>query len=149
MQSRPNRIRHRVGFVQHLIVPEPEYPKPRIPQSLIADAISRIVLMLTTIHLDNQTHLKTNEIKHEIKEWMLAAKLEPRHLPATQALPQALFGIRHLTAKRALKPVVNDRTVGLSLHLNSDPDQCDCSLPFMSRRDGIPWDKGRVGVGMG
>jgi hypothetical protein len=23
------------------------------------------------------------------------------------------------------------------------------SLPFMSRRDGIPWDKGRAGVGMG
>jgi hypothetical protein len=51
-----------------------------------------------------------------------------------------------LTAKLALKPVVDDRMVGLSLHLNSDPDQCGYSLPFMSRRDGIPWDKGRAGV---
>ena len=139
MQSYPNRIRHRVCFFQHLIVPKPKDPETCLMQSLIADAIPQAVLMLSTIHLDNQARFQTNEIKHEIHEWMLATELEPRHLPPTQALPQAFLGICHIAAQLALKPVVDDGTVGLSLHWNSTLDQCGYSLPF----------KGRAGVGMG
>jgi hypothetical protein len=64
-------------------------------QTLIANTILLAVLMLTAIHLDNQSHFQAHKVEHKIQEWMLAAEFETRDLPPTQALPQAILGIGH------------------------------------------------------
>jgi hypothetical protein len=91
-------------------------------QSPIANTIMFIVLVLTAIHLDNQLLFQAGKIDHKIQEWMLTAEFETRHLPATQALPQAILGIGHMASQSALQRIADDRLVCLPLHL---------SIPFL------------------
>jgi len=63
------------------------YPKTGRMQALIANAILFAVLMLATIHLNNQPHFQAYKIEHKIQERMLAAEFETLDLPTTQALP--------------------------------------------------------------
>lgn len=107
-QRGPNGLDHGVNFLQYLIVPEPEDSETSLLQSLIANTILVVVLMLTAIHLNNQLLFQAHalhagnapsgagKVKHKIQEWMLAAELETGNLPTTQALPQAILGIGHM-----------------------------------------------------
>ncbi len=116
MQRCPDGFDHGVSFLQHLIVPKPEDRETGLMQSLIANTISFAVLMLATVHLNNQPHFQAGKIEHKIQEWMLATEFETRDLPTTQALPQALFGISQMASQFALKRIIDDRTVCLALH---------------------------------
>ena len=111
-----NGIDYGINFLQHLIVPKPEDTKACIVQDLIANTVASAVLMLAAIHLNNQPHFQANKVEHKIQEWMLATELEARDLPTTQALPQAILCISHVASQSALKRVIDDRAVCLSLH---------------------------------
>ena len=111
-----NGIDYGINFLQHLIVPKPEDTKACIVQDLIANTVASAVLMLAAIHLNNQPHFQANKVEHKIQEWMLATELETRDLPTTQALPQAILCISHVASQSALKRIVDDRAVCLSLH---------------------------------
>ena len=117
MQHFPDSFDHGVNFLQHLIVPKTENPESSLMQSLIANTILFAVLMLAAIHLNNQPHFEAHKVEHKILERMLPAEFETRDLPTTQALPQAILGISHMTSQSALKRIVDDRTVCLPLHL--------------------------------
>ena len=127
-QRGPNDLDHGVNFLQYLIVPEPEDSETSLLQSLIANTILVVVLMLTAIHLNNQLLFPAHalhagnapsgagKVEHKIQEWMLASELETGNLPTAQALPQAILGIGHMASQLALKRIVDDRTVCLALH---------------------------------
>jgi hypothetical protein len=61
--------------------------------------------MLPPICINNQLVLQTHEIEDLITKRLLTAKLETRGLPATQNLPQSLFGIGHFIPQHLLQPI--------------------------------------------
>jgi hypothetical protein len=54
--------------------------------------------MLTTIHLDDQSTLETDEIHDEIANRLLAPELHAGNLPAPERLPEPLLRVGHLAA---------------------------------------------------
>ena len=61
--------------------------------------------MLSPVYLNDQFVFQADKIEDVITKRMLTAKLETRDLPATQNLPQSLFGISRFIPQRLLQPI--------------------------------------------
>jgi hypothetical protein len=105
-------------ITQYLVVPEPEHLKPRLTQNAIAGLISHSSLdVLTTIHLDNELRIETDEVEDVVSIRMLTSKLETINLSSAQMTPKVLLGFSHASAQNALQSPLTNRLVGLASHL--------------------------------
>jgi hypothetical protein len=57
----PNDLNHGIHLFQHLIVPEPQYSISSRTQSLFAQAIMLILLMLATNDFDDQSSFQAHK----------------------------------------------------------------------------------------
>jgi len=70
-----------------------------LEEDVTPTVVSLLPRVLRTVQLDDQLGRQTGEVRNVRSQRVLAP--EPHtQLPATQARPQAAFGIRHPTAKR-------------------------------------------------
>ena len=82
-------------ILEDIIIPEPHYLEALAAQERIAAGVGLRPVVLAAIDFDQQTPLQASEVSDVWPDRMLAAKSATHELPATQALPQLLFGIGH------------------------------------------------------
>jgi hypothetical protein len=108
LQSTQNFLQHRLRFLKHLIVPEPEHPKSfrfnsGIPLLIVASALS----MLPAIKLDHKPRFDTREIGDIAADGNLATETVAADLPPAEVIPKMPLGIRRLLSKFA-RPALCD-----------------------------------------
>lgn len=90
---------HARRVAEDVMVPETQHlPAIRLEPARSALVLG-IVSVLAAICLDDQGTLKADEIDDEGADWALAAKFEPRKLPAAQRRPKTLLGFGREGAK--------------------------------------------------
>jgi hypothetical protein len=81
----PNDLQHRVGIVEHLMVPETEYHESQVPNGLISTLVIRgVINMLPTIQLYDQTRRHANEVSDVSRHGYLAPELETHEAAVTE-----------------------------------------------------------------
>ena len=99
----PKSLSHRVRFLEHLNVGEPDHLNPQRFQrgrTLAVFCALRRLHMSGAIHFHGQTQLVAVEIQHIGLNRVLTAKLHAK-LPATNQLPHHPFGVRLSSPQRA------------------------------------------------
>lgn len=84
----PYLFLYRLNLLKYLVVPEPQYMKTSLLQSLSANLVILCLFdMLSAIYLNHQSAFQADEIEDVVAEWMLTAELESGYLTATQNAP--------------------------------------------------------------
>ena len=103
LARQPQSLSHRVRFLQHFNVREPDDFDPLRLQHgrtfAVFGALRRLH-MSSAIHLHCQTQLVAIEVHHVGLNWVLTAKLRPK-LPATNQVPHHPFGVCLSSPQRA------------------------------------------------
>ena len=93
---------YRFGLLKRLIVPEANHAKATARQVVCAfEIIERGVCVLSSIELDDQPRSHANEIHDVSTERHLSPKSITAQLPIAEEVPDPLFGIGRIRAKRA------------------------------------------------
>jgi hypothetical protein len=87
-----DRLKHRLDFLQHLIVPESQDKQTLAFEGLRARAVD-FLAVLRTIEFDDQLEFVAVEVHDVGRYGMLAAELESAQAPRTQVVPQLVFRI--------------------------------------------------------
>jgi hypothetical protein len=104
LDHQPDLLSHRFLLVKNLIVPEPENTKTSFLQFLCAIFVILCLLsMLGPIHFNDQFVFQSDKIENVITKSVLTAKFQTTNLTTTQKMPQSLFRIRQVVAKRPLQ----------------------------------------------
>ena len=99
------RFKHRLRFLEHLIIPKPQHPESAFFDLLVSTIIVRCVFqMLTAIQFDHQPCLNTGKIDDIAAYRDLATETEAGDLPVAEKAPEVAFGIGCLISQGA--PVV-------------------------------------------
>jgi hypothetical protein len=97
-----NHLKHALDIGQHIIVPETQHAVTHGLQILGPMlVVIRLLRMLTTIQLNNQHGLRTDEIDDVTAYFVLPSELPSRQVAVAQVSPQQLFHIRHRTTQSA------------------------------------------------
>jgi len=95
LQGQPDRLKHILCFLEHRIIPEPQYTNAAATQERIAShVVHHIVQVLATVEF-NREPLRV-AIKIQDMGWtgMLTTELESTQTAIAQQKPSALLGIR-------------------------------------------------------
>ena len=90
-------LKHALGVLQDIVVPEPQDPIAILPQSggsLNVSLLPLALSMLAPIHLDYDPGFETNEVHDELVHGMLPAELRSDKLPVSQSSPEHGLRIR-------------------------------------------------------
>jgi hypothetical protein len=87
--------------LEDVIIPEPHHREPLAAQERLATGVGSRFVVLAAIDFDQQMPLQAGEVDDVRAERMLAPEPATGELPATQALPQLLFGITHVAPELA------------------------------------------------
>ena len=133
IQGIQNYLQYRRSFLEHLIVPESNYPKPTSFDSMIA---ARIVLtafeMLSAIKLDHKFCVKTRKIRDISANGHLPTKAVTSELSTPQMLPEMAFSIGGLISQSSAATLCKRIT-----HATNYPAFCPLpTLPRASRKGG-------------
>ena len=97
-----NHFNHSLSLPQHIIVPEPQYPKSLSAQPVVTPLITHNIFhVLSAIHFHNHSRLETGKVNDVAAKRYLAAEPVTVYLPAPQSLPEMLFSIGHVLAKHS------------------------------------------------
>src|SRR5437879_6364971 len=101
-QSRKDLLEHPIHVLQHVVVPDAQHEIAARFEDCRALGISfRIRRVLTAIKLDDETSIRTAEIREEPVDGHLALELPSVQSSITQAKPQLAFRIRLIAAQVA------------------------------------------------
>ena len=102
-QGPNNQTEHFISAIKYIMVPEMQYAITLFTKPRIADHITRRFKMLTTIDLDHELRLDTNEISDIGTNRMLATKTATLELASAQVKPKTRLGVGHAFAQLASK----------------------------------------------
>lgn len=120
-QNPQNHLQNRLCFLEHLIVPEPQYPESLCLNLLIpARIIVCLFLMLPTIQFDNQLCFQAGKIGDIDTDGDLAPESVALKLSISQRVPKVTLGIRRLISQRA-RPVLDYDVSHIFLSLSPCP----------------------------
>ena len=93
--SRVNRLQHASQIASHVVIPHANHLKTKPAQNAVTVRIIRCgVRVLSTIELNDQPRIKTDEIHDEIGQGVLPSKLRTKNLTRTKMTPQYALHIR-------------------------------------------------------
>ena len=99
-EGKPDFLQHRLQFLHHLVVPEPQHRITLNPQPFItARVISRLFRVLPTIQFDDQSLFDADEIDDVAPERFLPFELQAHEAVGTQVIPEFLLGVGLVAAK--------------------------------------------------
>jgi hypothetical protein len=84
-----NRLKHRFGFLQYLIVPESQDKQTRPFECARPSAVD-LIAVLRTVELDDQTDFIAIKIRNVRPNVVLTSELEATQATRAQAVPQSL-----------------------------------------------------------
>lgn len=119
LQCTKDGFEHAIHFLEHLVVPEPQYPESGIFETCrsLCVGLHRIG-MLATIQFDHEPSFQACEIDDVVAERMLSTELASVQLAHPQPLPQCAFRIGGCVAKPARQAGPQNPRIGLALHRN-------------------------------
>ena len=89
MQRFIDGFEHDFRLRKNVIVPEAQYTESFGPEKGIASSVIRRLLdMLASIQLDNDTRFDAGEVTYVRADGVLPSKLETGDLPASQSIPK-------------------------------------------------------------
>jgi hypothetical protein len=94
-----NHLQHAVEIRMHVVVPKSQDTKTLLPKPSIATCIA-FRSMLSTVNLDNQSRLQTNEVGDVRPDRHLSSERGIIEAVRAQPVPKPAFGIRHIAAER-------------------------------------------------
>jgi hypothetical protein len=93
-----DHVDHTVHVPQHVVVPEPQQPKPSTAQEGVSPLVRARITVLPTIDLHDQSAFEADEIDHERPDGALATELLPCQLTLSNNRPELAFGICHFAS---------------------------------------------------
>ena len=87
------------GVRQDIVVPEAQHAEIVVGRPLVANRVTRIVGVLSTIDLDDQTRLAANEIDSVRSDRLLSNELVSAKPPRSEAIPELALGIGRILPK--------------------------------------------------
>ncbi len=97
-----DRLQDSLRILQHVIVPEPDYPVTEFPQYGRAPGIgANLTRVLPAVHLDDQSFRNTREVGHIGADGNLSAKMMTAKLVPAQSAPEPYFRVGLALAKAA------------------------------------------------
>jgi hypothetical protein len=88
-----NRHQDAFGISEHVIVPESKHSVTFDHQAAITDRVGGRLIMLPTIHFDNQPPFSADKVADVTKYRLLPHKLVPIDLPVANTIPEDRFRI--------------------------------------------------------
>lgn len=86
---------------QNVIIPEAQHLEPNALQIAGSVFVLFAIVMLTSVHFDDDAHLKTGKIRNVGTQGMLAAETMPIQSASLQNLPELPLGKSHVSTQLA------------------------------------------------
>ena len=99
--SSEDRVRHSVGCVDDLMIPEACDRKTLTREPRVSDCVARATSVPRAVALDDQASLETDEIDDVASERNLPTPLQRRQPTGAQQVPQAFLGLSGPGPKRS------------------------------------------------
>src|SRR5262249_2034105 len=89
----PNRLKNTYHIAQHIIVPESQDSIVALGEPIVANGVSRIVRMLSSINLNNESTFAAYEVDSVRSDRLLSDKLVALEPARAQSIPERCLGI--------------------------------------------------------